>query len=121
MGMRIFSILWAFYVIFKNEYGNEAYDIMQEIIKLNPEHTITLYNIGQYFFKKEQYSEAVDYFHRALNSAHDTKHIYFNITYKLINVNSQFFTITKNHLAKLSKVILIVSYLGPVTTLKLGF
>ena len=46
---------------------------------MDPEHTITLYNTGQFFFKKKDFSKAVEYFLRALKSSNDTKHIYFNV------------------------------------------
>ena len=52
---------------------------MQKILELDPEHTITLYNTGQFFFKKKDFSKAVEYFLRALKSSNDTKHIYFNV------------------------------------------
>ena len=63
----------------KTGRDDEAYVVMQRILELNPEHTITLYNTGQYFFKKKEYDEAVKYFTRAIESFHDVKHIYFNI------------------------------------------
>jgi len=37
----------------KLRLDDEAYKIMQKILELDPEHTITLYNCGQYFFKRK--------------------------------------------------------------------
>lgn len=64
---------------FKTDREDMAIKMLEKTLEIQPCHTVSLFNLGQYYSRKKEYEKSIEYFKRAIASNVDAKHMYANI------------------------------------------